>query len=108
VDAFGSVQAALQHTLGVVVLDGENLVCEAATGAATHGRIEVGVTTAEAYRGRGFATLACKRLIELCESRGYSTWWDCAKQNMPSVRLARRLGYHDGREYRYVWWRRTG
>ena len=105
-DAFGSVQNVLQHTLGVVILDGETLVCEAATGAPTHGRIEVGVTTAESYRERGLATLACQRLIELCETRGYSTWWDCAKQNTPSVRLARRLGYQNEREYRYAWWRK--
>jgi GNAT superfamily N-acetyltransferase len=105
-DSFGSVQAVLQHTLGVVILDGEMLACEAATGASTHWRIEVGVTTAEAYRRRGLATLACQRLIELGEARGYSTWWDCARQNIPSVRLARRLGYKNEREYRYVWWQR--
>jgi RimJ/RimL family protein N-acetyltransferase len=102
--SFGSVENVLEHTLGVIVLDGETVVCEAATGAPTHGLIEVGVTTAEAYRGQGCATIACARLIELCEARGYRTWWDCAKQNTPSVRLARRLGYRNEQEYRYVWW----
>ena len=102
--SFGSVEKALEHTLGVIILDGETVVCEAATGAPTHGLIEVGVTTAEAYRGQGFATIACARLIELCEARGYRTWWDCAKQNTPSVKLARRLGYRNEQEYRYVWW----
>jgi GNAT superfamily N-acetyltransferase len=102
--AFGSAEKVVETTLGVIILDGETVVCEAATGAPTHGLIEVGVTTAEAYRGRGLATIACARLIELCEERGYRTWWDCAKQNNPSVKLARRLGYHNEREYRYVWW----
>jgi RimJ/RimL family protein N-acetyltransferase len=94
----------IQHTLGVVILHGEIIVCEAATGAPTHGLIEVGVTTAEAYRGKGFASIACARLIEMCEEEGYKTWWDCAKQNIPSVRLAKRLGYEGEPEYRYVWW----
>lgn len=49
-------------------------------------------------------TIACARLIELCEARGYATWWDCATQNEPSVRLAQRLGYRNGRAYRYVFW----
>jgi RimJ/RimL family protein N-acetyltransferase len=64
----------------------------------------VGVSTAEPYRGRGFATIACARLIEMCEKQGYKTWWDCAKQNLPSVRLAKKLGYQGEPEYRYVWW----
>ena len=103
-DMFGTVENVLKHTLGVVILQGNTLVCEAATGPPTRGMIEVGVTTAEPYRGQGFATLACARLIEMCEEQGNRTWWDCAKQNTPSVRLARKLGYRDEPEYRYVWW----
>jgi GNAT superfamily N-acetyltransferase len=103
-DLFGPVGNALKHTLGAVILHGDTLVCEAATGAPTHGLIEVGVTTAEPYRGKGFATLACARLIQMCEEQGYKTWWDCAKQNTPSIRLAKKLGYQNELEYRYVWW----
>ena len=102
--AFGSVEDVMRLTLGVVLLHDGLVVCEAATGAATHGQIEVGITTAEAYRQRGCATMACAKLIELCEQQGYATWWDCAKHNTASTRLARRLGYQKEREYRYVLW----
>ena len=102
--AFGSVANVMRSTLGVVLLHDGVVACEAATAAPTHGQIEVGVTTAEAYRQRGFATTACARLIELCEAQDYATWWDCAKQNIASTRLARKLGYQNEREYRYVWW----
>jgi RimJ/RimL family protein N-acetyltransferase len=102
--SFGSVENVLQHTLGFVILRDDAVVCEAATGAPTHGLIEIGVTTAETYRQHGFAAIACARLIELCEDQGYRTWWDCAKQNIPSTKLARKLGYQNEREYRYVWW----
>lgn len=103
-ELFGSVEKVMQHTLGVVILHEEMVVCEAATAAPTHGLIEVGVTTAEPHRGRGLATIACARLIEICEEQGYKTWWDCAKQNSPSVRLAKKLGYQGNPEYRYIWW----
>jgi RimJ/RimL family protein N-acetyltransferase len=102
--AFGTEENILQHTLGVVVLHEGNVVCEAATGAPTHGLIEVGVTTADAHRRKGLARAACTKLIQECEARGYNTWWDCAAQNTASVRLAQRLGYCNGREYRFVWW----
>ena len=91
-------------TRGVVVLEDDIVVCEAGTGVATHGRIEVGITTAKGHRQRGLATTACAKLIEICEAQGYATWWDCAKQNDASVRLARKLGYENEREYRYRLW----
>jgi hypothetical protein len=102
--SFGSVENVMRFTLGVSLVQENLLLCEAATGAPTHGLIEVGVTTNENYLQKGFATIACARLIAKCESQGYSTWWDCAKQNTPSVRLARKLGYFNEQEYRFVWW----
>lgn len=102
--SFGSVENILRQTLGMVICVGETVVCEAATGAPTRGRIEVGVTTLEEHRRLGLATIACVKLIEVCEARGYATWWDCAKQNTPSVRLAHTLGFQNPREYRYVWY----
>jgi hypothetical protein len=102
--SFGSIESVMQYTFGVSLVQENILICEAATGAPTHGLIEVGVTTHENYRQKGYATIACAKLIETCEAQGYSTWWDCAKQNTPSVRLAKKLGYRNEKEYRYAWW----
>lgn len=93
----------MQYTLGVSVVQDDQLVCEAATGAPSHGLIEVGVTTHENYRQMGFASIACAKLIKTCEMQGTSTWSDCAKQNTPSVCLAIKLGYKNEKEYRYAW-----
>ena len=103
-DSFGTEENVLKHTLGVDILHEGKVVCEAATGASTHGRNEIGVTTAEPHRQRGLATIACAHLVEMCEVNGYKTWWDCAKQNTPSAKLARKLGFCHEQEYRYVWW----
>jgi RimJ/RimL family protein N-acetyltransferase len=102
--SFGTIENALQHTLGFAILYDDTVVCEAATGAPAQGRIEIGVNTAESHRRRGLAAIACAHLIETCEEQGYSTWWDCAKQNIASTNLARKLGYQNEWEYRYVWW----
>jgi GNAT superfamily N-acetyltransferase len=101
---FGSLEQVMRHTRGVMVLDGDRVVCEAATGAPVEGRIEVGVTTDEQHRGKGLATAACAALITSCEAEGLATWWDCAAHNEASTRLARRLGFGEGREYRYLLW----
>jgi RimJ/RimL family protein N-acetyltransferase len=102
--AFGSVEHVLAKSLGFFLMRGDEILCEAATGPAALGRIEVGVTTHAAHRGRGYATITCARLIQACEQQGYETWWDCAKQNVASVALARKLGYQGEREYRVLAW----
>lgn len=102
--SFGSLEQVMRHTRGMIILHGDRIVCEAATGAPVEGRIEVGVTTDEQHRGIGLATAACAALIATCEAEGLATWWDCAAQNEASIRLARRLGFRAGREYRYLLW----
>jgi RimJ/RimL family protein N-acetyltransferase len=103
---FGSVEEVIRLTHAMVILHGERLVAEASTGAPAYGQIEVGVVTDEQYRQRGLATIACAALISACEAEGLATWWDCAAENLASARLAGRLGYGSGREYRYRWWQR--
>ena len=100
----GSVEAVLAKTLRVFLLRGDEILCEAATGAPTGGTIEIGVTTYEGQRQRGYATIACAQLIMLCEEAGYAPWWDCAEQNVASAALARKLGYRNGRPYRVLMW----
>lgn len=103
---FGSLEAVMRLSRGMVILHDNQIVAEASTGAPAYRQIEVGVTTHEHYRQRGLATVACAALISACEAEGLATWWDCAAQNLASVRLAGRLGYGSGREYRYRWWQR--
>jgi hypothetical protein len=100
----GSIDAVLAKTLRVFLMRGEDILCEAATGPATRGRMEMGVTTLEGHRRYGYATIACAQLIALCEEAGYATWWDCAEQNTASAALARKLGYGNGRPYRVLMW----
>lgn len=102
--SFGSLEQVMRHTRGVMILHGDRVACEAATGAPVEGRIEVGVTSDEQHRGIGLATAACAALIATCEAEGLATWWDCAAHNAASIHLARRLGFGEGREYRYLLW----
>jgi hypothetical protein len=102
--ALGSAEQVLAKSLGYFLMHGDEILCEAATGPFGQGQVEVGVTTHEGHRGRGYATIACAQLIQACEEQGYETWWDCAKQNVASTALARKLGYQGEREYRVLAW----
>jgi GNAT superfamily N-acetyltransferase len=64
----------------------------------------IGVITQATYRKQGLATFACAFLIQLCEASGAQTYWDCARLNLGSVALARKLGFQNEREYKLLAW----
>jgi RimJ/RimL family protein N-acetyltransferase len=104
VNSYGSAAAFLEKGLGLCLLRGDEILCEASTGPAVTGLIELGVITAEPHRRQGYAYLTCAHLAHLCEQRGYQTYWNCAKQNVASEAVARKLGYQTEREYQLVAW----
>jgi RimJ/RimL family protein N-acetyltransferase len=80
------------------------MVCDAYADMEIMGRREIGIATQAAYRKLGLATLACAHLIKLCEESGSQTYWDCARLNLASVALARKLGFQNEREYQLLAW----
>jgi GNAT superfamily N-acetyltransferase len=104
VAAYGSEEAALAKGLGYCLMRGDEILCEAFTGPAVDGVIELGVETPEAHRGRGYATITCAHLVRLCEGMGLTTFWNAAAQNAPSVALARKLGYRREQPHRVLAW----
>jgi RimJ/RimL family protein N-acetyltransferase len=101
---FGSPEKAFGRLLGLFLMHGDEILCEAYAGVSADGIIEMGVNTKEGYRQRGYATLTCARLIHACEALGYQTYWNCNQANTASAALARRLGYRREREYRLLYW----
>lgn len=109
INRYGSLDNFLRRGIAVCILRGGETVCEAyadmvVQGTAVQGTRELGVSTRPAYRGQGFATLACAHLIHLCEEAGASTYWDCVRLNAGSRALARKLGFGSQREYRRLAW----
>ncbi|MHA1954724.1 MAG: GNAT family N-acetyltransferase [Candidatus Heimdallarchaeaceae archaeon] len=67
--------------------------------------IELDITTHPDYRGRGFATFLCAKLIEYFLEKGVEPHWDAATPL--SVRLAQKLGYTDPEPYKCFYWRKN-
>lgn len=101
---FGSIPRALEWGYGLCLLRDAALLCEAFAGPAASGVIEIGVETQPHHMRKGFAFLTCASLIHLMEMQGYRTYWNCAKGNLPSAALARKLGYQTEKEYRLMAW----
>lgn len=83
--------------IGVGILCGGELVAGASSYATYHGGIEIEIDTKKAYRRQGLATVCGAELILECLKRGLYPSWDA--QNLWSVALAEKLGYHFDHEY---------
>ena len=105
---FGSAETALEKGFGLCLMRGDTILCDAFAGPTALGMIELGVTTQERYRERGYATITCAHLVHLCEQMGYATYWNCARHNKASAAVARKLGYRMEKEYRLWAWEMVG
>jgi hypothetical protein len=43
-------------------------------------------------------------MIRDCEQLGWETYWNCSATNLPSMRLARKLGYRTEKPYHLIAW----
>lgn len=83
--------------LGVAVLKGEELAAGASSYASFRNGIEIEIDTKKEYRRQGLAFACGARLILECLDRGWYPSWDA--QNLWSVGLAKKLGYHYDHAY---------
>jgi RimJ/RimL family protein N-acetyltransferase len=90
---FGTVSRYLERSVGFLLLEGTRLLSEAHAIFWGDTLVEIGVHTAEGYRGLGYATRVSAHLIRACEQRGYATYWGCHVDNLASAAVARKLGY---------------
>jgi RimJ/RimL family protein N-acetyltransferase len=101
---YGSVQQALEWGYGLCLTHNGEILCETFAGPAANGVIEIGVETHPDHMQKGYGRLICAHLIQEMERQGYRTYWNYAKQNQPSVALARKLGYLSEKEYQLLVW----
>lgn len=104
INMLGSVENVLEKALGLFLMQGDDILCEAFAGTSAMGIIEIGINTREHARQKGYATLTSAHLIRACESLGYQTYWNTSKQNTVSAHMARKLGYRTEREYLLFAW----
>ncbi len=84
---------------GVCALIGGTVVSAAYAIAVGAGQASIDIETAEAYRGRGFATLVGAAFIDACRARGLTPSWEADAANTASLALAAKLGFAPGVSY---------
>ncbi len=86
-----------KYGLGFVILHEGKPISGASSYASFSSGIEIEIDTKEEYRRQGLATICGAKLILECLKRGWYPSWDA--QNLWSVALAEKLGYHYSHTY---------
>jgi len=90
---------------GFCMLEGESVVCwcsaEYFSGSeyVSEGRCGIGIETVEGYSGRGLATLTASAFLNYCLERGIAPHWDSWTTNLPSLAVARKVGFQPAEAY---------
>jgi RimJ/RimL family protein N-acetyltransferase len=64
--------------------------------------VDIGVYVLENYRRRGLATAAASLVARSVQSDGLVPVWSCGSHNLPSLKLARKLGFIEVSKRTYV------
>lgn len=79
-----------------------NIVAVAHTYAETDLHADIGVSTLEAWRGKGFSTAAASLVAQEIQARGKVPAWSCGEDNFASLRVAQKLGFTEVGRRTYV------
>jgi RimJ/RimL family protein N-acetyltransferase len=97
---WGSVAAFLERGFGAVTIHGDRVVSWSVCDCVTSDACEIGIHTAPGFRRRGLAAATAAAAAECAFSLGYArVGWQCAEDNIGSIRTAERVGFHLARRY---------
>lgn len=101
----GSVDNFLVNGIGLVMMQGDEIIVEAYASSLGETLAEIGALTREAHRGHGYAPITCAYLIQVCAQRGYGAYWSCDAENEASIRVAQKLGFRREGAYQILEYR---
>lgn len=86
-------QDFLENGVGFSLYYDGNLASTAYSAFIHGSQLELGIETMYEYRGKGFAERVCSALIDYCLERDLTPVWACRLANVPSFKLAIKLGF---------------
>ncbi|MFG6117056.1 GNAT family N-acetyltransferase [Halobacillus sp. MO56] len=90
----------LTHGFGFRLIDHENkVICEATSPASSSNKIDLDIMTDESFRGYGLGKFLAYHFISYGQKNNKFTDWACDKQNVPSYKLAKALGFEEKSEH---------
>lgn len=89
----------LASGFGFCLLDRDEIVTWCTAEYASPGKCGIGIETAVEHMRQGYATLTASAFVEQALDLGIAPHWDSWKANLPSVAVARKVGFRVLAEY---------
>jgi GNAT superfamily N-acetyltransferase len=101
-EVWASLTDFVARGIGFCALMDERMVCAATSAARCDDAIEIQINTTPSCRRLGLATAVGATLVAHCLEHGLEPDWDTDADNLPSQRLAQRLGYVPAQRYEWL------
>ena len=89
---YGSDENFINNGTGYALFVDNNLVSESYASIGAH-RAEIGIITADKYRGKGFATQVVSFMIAELAKRHICPEWSCSLDNIASLKTGLKIGF---------------
>ena len=98
----GDVEIVLSEGFVAGAVVDDRLVSVAHTNAITERYADIGVFTHEEHRNRGYSTAATAIVAAAIQRSGRTPVWSCGEDNLASLRVAAKVGFHEVSRRTYV------
>lgn len=96
---WGSDEAFLQKGFGSCAIIDHQIVCWCTGEYLSPNYCGLGIETVEEYQEQGIATLTALHCLRTCSKLGVIPHWDSWAKNLPSVKVAEKIGFEKIEEY---------
>jgi RimJ/RimL family protein N-acetyltransferase len=86
-------QTFVETGFGFCLLEGKSVASWCMSVYLSGQNVELGLATALAFRGRGYATLTAAACLERCQAHHMTPHWHCWEDNQPSIAVAEKVGF---------------
>lgn len=99
---YGSKENFLKIAFGFYAIENGKICSECEAAFTARGVTELGIITDKDKRQKGYAFAACVKTLEEIDKRGLKAIWACDLENIPSMKLAEKLGFINPVKYNFI------
>ena len=90
---WGTAARFYTHGFGFAAIVPGQVICWCTAEYVSDAQCGIGIATDPAYGRQGVASATAARFVQECLRRGISPFWECAAGNVPSARVAEKVGF---------------
>ncbi len=83
----------IKHSIGYTLLYDDQIVSTCFASYLSDKILEFGIETTKNFRRKGYSLIPAKALLHYCIQNNYEPMWSCRGENIPSYKVALKLGF---------------